>query len=79
MKQAVLFFLIVGVFFQATNASLDVVRLQRSIASQKALTEQREEKSALCARMTANYVYVLDKRFYSEEGAQRIYRACLNE
>ena len=52
---------------------------ERSLASQKALTEQREERSALCAKKTANYVYVLDRKFYSEEGAQRIYEKCLNE
>lgn len=36
-------------------------------------------RAELCARKSANYAYVLDKKFYSEEKAEKIFNDCLNE
>lgn len=53
--------------------------LEAELSYQKTLQAYLEEKSEFCAKRAANYAYVLDKKFYSEEGAQRIYQDCLTE
>lgn len=60
-----------------SSISGKIERLEKDFSSQKILQAYLEARSELCAKKAANYAYVLDKKFYSEEGAQRIYRDCL--
>lgn len=53
--------------------------LKTSLALQNSQYQSLQAKSEKCSKKVANYVYVLDKKFYSEEGAQRIYKSCLEE
>ncbi len=46
---------------------------------QEARTASFRERSALCAKKASNFAYIIDKKLYSEESAQRIYTTCLNE
>jgi len=62
-----------SVLHSANGLKSDVTALQVS------KTVALQMRAEFCAKKAANYAYVLDKKFYSEEGAQRIYRACLNE
>ena len=71
---------LLGTSWLLTTTYTSALMLQREYTQALASRHEAYElKAALCAKASANYAYIIDKKLYSEESAQRIYETCLNE
>ena len=71
--------ILVALFVSMGYSEAERHKSESSLALQQTQIETLQAKSEKCAKKASNFAYIIDKKLYSEESAQRIYTTCLNE
>jgi hypothetical protein len=71
---------LLGISWLLTSTYTSALMLQKEYtAALESRHDAYQSRTALCAKKASNFAYIIDKKLYSEESAQRIYQTCLNE